>query len=633
MIVATELLVKNVDKPIAKPVLKWAGGKQQMWKEIVRHVPREYDKYIEPFFGGGAIFFGLQPHSAVLGDTNPDLINLYKILRDNVDDLIYNLKGYRNNEDFYYAVRSQVTDSLTDVEQASRILYLNKTCFNGLYRVNKKGAFNVPFGKYNNPNICDEDGLRAASLALQGKQIILGDYLSILKENAQPNDLIYLDPPYLPISPYADFKRYTKEFFYEEDHVRLASEVQRLYELGCTVILTNSNHPLVYNLYGDFKIEVHKTKRFINSDATKRTGEDVLVLAEPRRKSYKVVHSNAPSKQLDFFPGTRYMGSKFNLLDSIWDIAKQFKFESVLDAFSGSGAVSYMFKTHGKTVYSNDFLTFSSAITKAIIENNKITLTDKDIKSLLEPDGGNGFITETFKDLYFTDEENKFLDDARARIDILNGPYKKALAISALCRACLKRRPRGIFTYVGYRYDDGRKDLQTTLKDHFIESIRAYNLTVFDNGKRNLSYNKDTMELRRSANLVYIDPPYYSPLSDNEYTRRYHFVEGLSKKWAGLEIQPDTKTKKFKKYLTPFGTKIGAYDAFDKLFSKHRDSILMVSYSSNALPTMEEIINLLCKYKSKVEVTQVDHRYSFGNQGNKVDDNKNSVREYIFVGY
>lgn len=137
------------------------------------------------------------------------------------------------------------------------------------------------------------------------------------------------------------------------------------------------------------------------------------------------------------------------------------------------------------------------------------------------------------------------------------------------------------------------------------------NLTVFDNGKRNLSYNKDTMELRRSADLVYIDPPYYSPLSDNEYTRRYHFVEGLSKKWEGLEIQQDTKTKKFKKYLTPFGTKLGAYDAFDKLFSKHRESILMVSYSSNALPTMEEIINLLCKYKSKVEITQVDHRYSF----------------------
>lgn len=628
-----QLLIQQVNKPIAKPILKWAGGKQQLWNEIARHIPGNYNKYIEPFVGGGAIFFGLQPEVAVLSDTNPDLINLYEVIRDNVNELIDCLKGYVNEEEFYYNIRSQEPEKLPKIKRAARMMYLNKTCFNGLYRVNKRGQFNVPFGKYKNPNFCDQEGLRAASIALEGKTFILGDYLDVLNQHAEPEDLVYLDPPYLPTSTYSDFKRYTKEFFYEEDHVRLANEVHRLYELGCTVILTNSNNPLVYELYRDYKIEVHKTKRYINSDASKRNGQDVIVLAQPRRRSFKVIKSVTPNTQLDRFPGTRYMGSKYNLLDSIWDIAKQFRFESVLDAFSGSGVVSYLFKTKGKTIYSNDFMTFSACVTKAIVENSNVTLTEKDIRFLLESGDGDGFVYNTFKDLYFSDEENIFIDDLRARIDKLPCQYKKALAIASLSRACLKRRPRGIFTYVGYRYDDGRKDLQKSLKEHFLESVEAYNGAVFDNGKVNLSFNKDTMELRRHADLVYIDPPYYSPLSDNEYTRRYHFIEGLAKRWEGLQIQWDTKTRKFKKYPTPFGTKVGAHDAFDKLFAKHKESILMVSYSSNAFPTMEEIIELMCKYKDKVEVNQIDHRYSFGNQGHRINNNNNEVQEYIFVGY
>ena len=627
------LLIQQVDKPIAKPILKWAGGKQQLWNEIARHIPKNYNKYIEPFAGGCAIFFGIQPEIAILSDTNPDLINLYEVARDNVNDLIDCLRNFVNEEEFYYAVRSQETKLLTNVERAARIVYLNKTCFNGLYRVNKKGQFNVPFGRYKNPTICDETALRAASNALEGKTIILGDYLEVLNQYAEPEDLIYLDPPYLPISTFSDFKRYTKERFYEEDHVKLANEVHRLYELGCTVVLTNSNNPLVYELYRDYKIEVHKTKRYINSDASKRNGQDVIVLTEPRRKSFKVIKTDAQDSQLDLFPGTRYMGSKYNLMDSIWDIAKQFRFDSVLDAFSGSGVISYLFKTKGKTVYANDFMAFTASITKAIVENKSVTLSKKDIKFLLEPGDGDGFVSNTFNGLYFTDEENIFIDDLRARIDKVHFPHKRALAIASLSRACLKRRPRGIFTYVGYRYDDGRKDLKKSLKEHFIESVDAYNAAVFDNGKHNISTNKDTMELRRHADLVYIDPPYYSPFSDNEYTRRYHFIEGLAKRWEGLEIQWDTKTKKFKKYPTPFGSKIGAYDAFDKLFAKHKESILMVSYSSNAFPTMEEMIKLLCKYKDKVEVYQINHRYSFGNQGHKVDNNNNEVHEFIFVGY
>ncbi len=633
MAILDDILICEISKQQTKPILKWAGGKHQLWKEIVRHIPHKYGKYIEPFFGGGAVFFGLLPDKAILSDSNPDLINFYTIVRDNVEDLIDSLKDYKNEEDFYYEVRSQNPSESTKLERAARTLYLNKTCFNGLYRVNKKGEFNVPFGRYKNPNFCDEESLRAASKALQGKTLICGDYLTVLKDYAEPGDFIYLDPPYLPISDYSDFKRYTKEFFYEEDHKNLAEEVNRLYNMGCHVILTNSNHPLVYELYDRFKIEVHKTKRHINSKGNKRTGQDVLIVANPPHFNFELLTTCQNDPQFNKFPGTRYMGSKHNLINELWDIAKQFRFETVLDAFSGSGVVSYMFKAKGKTVYSNDYMTFAHYITKAIVENSSITLTEDDINFLLVPGDGNNFISNTFDGLYFTETENIFLDDLRARIDKLKSKYKKALAISAICRACLKRRPRGIFTYVGHRYDDGRRDLQMDIKEHFLESVELFNNAVFDNTKQNKSYNKDSMELRKRTDLVYIDPPYYSPYSDNEYTRRYHFVEGLARSWNDLEIQWNTKTKKFKKYPTPFGAKNTTYDAFDKLFAKHKKSIIMISYSSNAFPTMEEMIDLLCKYKNKVEVYKIDYMYSIGNQGHKVDDNNNKVKEYVFVGY
>ncbi|XJZ27285.1 Dam family site-specific DNA-(adenine-N6)-methyltransferase [Bacillota bacterium Lsc_1132] len=616
-----------------KPILKWAGGKQQLWSEIEKHIPYHYNKYIEPFLGGGAIFFGLLPERAVLSDSNPDLINLYEVVRDNVYNLIEILGTYQNDEEFYYFMRSQDPNKLSKLERAARTMFLNKTCFNGLYRVNKKGEFNVPFGKYKNPKICDENVLLSASKALEGKVLVCDDYLEVLSQYASEGDVIFLDPPYIPISQNADFKRYTKHFFDNDDHRELAEEVNRLYQMGCNIILTNSNHPLVHELYSDYKIEVHQTKRFINSNGNNRIGEDVIVLAQPMRKSVRVIKPKVAKNQMDKFPGTRYMGSKQNLVNDIWDIASKFKFDSVLDAFSGSSVVSYMFKTKGKRVISNDFMTYSANIAKSIVENNHVLLTQEDVDFLLQKGSGNGFIPSTFKDLYYTDEENTFIDDVRARIELLNCEYKKALAISALCRACLKKRPRGVFTYTGFRYNDGRKDLTKSLHQHFLESIKLLNEAVFNNGQENKSFNIDTMDLSEEADLVYIDPPYYSPLSDNEYTRRYHFLEGLSKMWEGLEIQWNTKTKKFKKYESPFGTKNGTYDAFDKLFKKYQNSILMISYSSNAFPTMDEMIELMKKYKENVTVHQINHRYSFGNQGHKVNDNRNQVYEYIFVGH
>ncbi|MEK4127396.1 Dam family site-specific DNA-(adenine-N6)-methyltransferase [Anoxybacillus sp. FSL W8-0382] len=624
--------IRTMVKP--KPILKWAGGKQQMLDVLLPQVPKQYNRYIEPFFGGGALFFALTPKDAIIADSNPELINLYRVVADNVEELISILKEMKNDESFYYEVRGLDPDLLSPVERAARTIYLNRTCYNGLYRVNRKGQFNVPYGKYKNPKICDEKNLRAASNALQDVLIVEGDYKDVLREHARPGDFIFLDPPYLPVGKYSDFKRYTKEQFYEEDHIELAQEVDRLHELGCYVILTNSNHPLVHELYGKYAISVHKTRRNINSDASKRTGEDVMVKVEPKQRIFIVPEPVKLPSQMDKYPPTRFMGSKQNLLEHIWSVASHFQFDSVLDLFSGSGVVSYMFKTQGKQVFSNDYMAFSHYFTKAMVENSFVTLTDQDIELLFDKSTPrDNFVSETFKDLYFNDEDNEFIDTIRANLDRLKNEYKQAIAISALVRACLKKRPRGIFTYTGYRYDDGRRDLTLTLQQQFLEAVTQVNGAVFDNGKMSKSRYGDAMDCRQKADLVYIDPPYYSPLSDNDYVRRYHFVEGIARNWKGVEMQWHTKTKKFKSYPTPFSSIKGAHDAFDLLFKRHQNSILIVSYSSNSLPTKDEMLALMAKYKKRVEVVSIDHRYSFGNQGHKVGDNNNQVQEYLFVGF
>jgi len=292
-----------------------------------------------------------------------------------------------------------------------------------------------------------------------------------------------------------------------------------------------------------------------------------------------------------------------------------------------------MMKTQGKQVISNDYMAFSTCFARATIQNNNVTLSQTDVEKLLQETKTDKFVASTFKGLYFSDEDNCFIDRVRTNIKKLHRVAKRDIAMAALIRACLKKRPRGIFTYTGFRYDDGRKDLRMTLQDQFLLAIRQINGAVFDNGKINRAIHGDAMNLRLKADMVYIDPPYYSPLSDNEYVRRYHFLEGLARDWKGVEIQQHTKTKKFKSYPTPFSTATAAFDAFDRLFRQHKDSVIIVSYSSNSLPTQEQIIELLAKYKNQVEVVAVDHLYSFGNQNHKVNDNRNKVQEYLFVGY
>lgn len=262
----------------ASPFLKWVGGKSQLLNELQKYIPQSYNKYIEPFVGGGALFFNLSPETAIINDSNEELINAYKVVRDDVEGLIELLKSYDYEKEFYYEMRARSPQNLTKLERAARIIYLNKTCFNGLYRVNKKNEFNVPIGRYSNPTICDQDKLIAASKVLQNTIIECGDYKAVLSKYASKGDLIYIDPPYHPISDYSDFKRYTKEFFYQEDQVVLRDFILELKAKGCFVIASNSHCDFILNLYKDFDIKVVNAKRYINKIADRRNNVNEVII-------------------------------------------------------------------------------------------------------------------------------------------------------------------------------------------------------------------------------------------------------------------------------------------------------------------------------------------------------------------
>ena len=631
MLRALPKLVADTPAPLGpvSPILKWAGGKGQMLDRLTSVIPVRYGKYVEPFFGGGALFFALCPSQAVIADSNPELINLYLAVRDDVEGVIAAAQQWKTDEETFYRVRSLDPSALENTVAAARTLYLNRTCFNGLYRVNRRGEFNVPFGRYKNPRVVDEKNLRRASGALSQAAIVCADYRDVLRAHARPGDFVFLDPPYIPISKYADFKRYTKEQFREADHRDLAEEVRRLQRVGCTSILTNSNHELVHELYAGFDIEVTKTRRNINCDGARRTGEDVIISIPPRTRVS--VASSSLGDQVSKYPSTRYMGSKEKLLKDIWAVAAELRGDRVLDLFSGSGAVAYMFKAQGKSVVANDYMAFPAVFAKAMIENSTKTLSECDLDFLTHGKAHDRFVRENFAGLYFSDADNLFIDLVRSRIRELDDSSKVHLAKAALIRACMKKRARGIFTYVGVRYDDGRKDMRLTLRQHFKEAVVAINDAVFSNGHEHRTLNCSALDVDVPADIVYIDPPYFSPLSDNDYVRRYHFVEGIARDWEGVEIQQHTKTRKFKTYGSPFSTRYGAVDAFRAIFRRYADSSIIVSYSSNSLPDRDTMIALLGEVKREVVVVPLDHTYSFGNHGHKIGNENNRVSEYLFV--
>ncbi|WP_027416760.1 DNA adenine methylase [Aneurinibacillus terranovensis] len=268
----------------AQPFLKWAGGKRQLLPEIIKYIPANIDTYYEPFVGAGAVLLHLQPDKAVSNDINSELINTYQVVRDHIDDLIADLSKHVNDKDYFYRIREldrkEEFKFLTPVERASRMIYLNKTCFNGLFRVNSQGQFNVPFGNYKNPSIVNEKVLRAVHDYLVNADVkfLNGDFAEAV-EGAKKGDFVYFDPPYDPVSDTSSFTSYSLHRFDAKQQIRLKELFDELNDRGCRVMLSNSTTPFIKDLYKDYHVKIVGAKRNINSKASGR-GEidEVLVM-------------------------------------------------------------------------------------------------------------------------------------------------------------------------------------------------------------------------------------------------------------------------------------------------------------------------------------------------------------------
>jgi DNA adenine methylase len=271
---------RDDDAPGCQPFVKWAGGKRQLLPDLLRHAPPTFRRYYEPFVGAGALFFALRPERAVLADVNERLVRTYCGVRDDVEGVIALLAQYkkRHDEKFFYALREREIDSGTDVEVAAWFIYLNKTGFNGLYRVNSKNRFNVPFGRYDEPKILNAARLRACSAALAGVEIRLCDFAKAVR-GAKRGDFVYFDPPYVPLSKTSSFTSYTSGGFDEEAQVRLRDTARALKRRGVHVLLSNSSAPDVRALYADgFEILEVSARRAVNSKASARGAITELVM-------------------------------------------------------------------------------------------------------------------------------------------------------------------------------------------------------------------------------------------------------------------------------------------------------------------------------------------------------------------
>jgi DNA adenine methylase len=289
LIVAAFVDLRNVH-----PFIKWAGGKSQLLSELDKLIPSQFNRYFEPFLGGGAMFFYLMSRgirfNACLSDTNNELITVYTAIKNNVKEVIRVLQTYeteykrypsysKEQQEYYFQLRNARNNikARSDFDIAALLIALNKTCFNGLYRVNRRGEFNVPPGKYKNPLICDSINLENVSNALAGATILADDYRNAI-ENAQRGDFIYLDPPYQPLNNTSYFTAYTSNGFGSEDQGQLAKVYRKLADKGCRVLLSNSDTPFIRELYSDFSINEVDVQRAINCKGSKRAGHKELLI-------------------------------------------------------------------------------------------------------------------------------------------------------------------------------------------------------------------------------------------------------------------------------------------------------------------------------------------------------------------
>lgn len=326
------------------------------------------------------------------------------------------------------------------------------------------------------------------------------------------------------------------------------------------------------------------------------------------------------------------MGSKHRLLPWIHSVLQTIDFRTAADPFVGSGCVAYLFKSMGKTVFASDFLNFPTVLATASVENDGVQLDPRAMGHLLKRvTGGPQFIEQTFDRVFFTRQDLQFLDRVSANIGSLENKYQQALARAALIRSCLKKQPRGVFTVSGdlSRYDDGRRDLHLSIEEHFIEQVAVFNEIIFSNGQRNVVRRQDVFETTpKDIDLVYLDPPYVPRSDDNCYIKRYHFLEGLSCYWEGLRIMEDTKVHKIEKRYTPFSYRRTAIEAFDALFRLYRESVIVLSYSSNGYPDLSVLEELLRRYKSTITIHKKPHRYHFGTHQRVM---RSEVSEYLIV--
>ncbi len=269
---------------LVAPVVKWVGGKRQLLNEITPLLPKRITSYCEPFFGGGAVLFSIQPPNAIINDLNGDLMTVYETIHDDVQSLIDDLKKHENTSEYFYAMRDQdrnkeTYQAMSKVERASRLIYLNKTCYNGLFRVNSSGEFNSPFGHYKNPNIVNEPVLRAVNKYFSSNNITFcNEDFAVTLSRIPKGGFVYLDPPYDPVSDTANFTGYNKGGFDRNEQIRLKQCCDELTQRGIKFMLSNSATAFIQELYKDYNVSIVQAKRAINSNARKRGAiEEVLI--------------------------------------------------------------------------------------------------------------------------------------------------------------------------------------------------------------------------------------------------------------------------------------------------------------------------------------------------------------------
>ncbi|NWF98017.1 MAG: DNA adenine methylase [Nitrospirae bacterium] len=337
------------------------------------------------------------------------------------------------------------------------------------------------------------------------------------------------------------------------------------------------------------------------------------------------------------FPSTRFQGSKLKIVDWIWDEIKDLKFHTALDAFGGTGSVAYMLKEKGKKVTYNDILKFNYYIGLALIENNEMTLTDEDVEFLLTRHNGIAyptFIADTFKEIYYTDDENRWIDMVVTNIKLMSDKYKQAMAFFSLFQACIIKRPFNLFhrKNLYLRFADVKRDFgnkatwDTSFETHFRKFVDEANNAVFSNGQKNNALNLDVFDIEGEFDLVYIDTPYISKKGVGvDYLSFYHFLEGLVNydEWADM-IDYRTKNRKLKSKPSVWIDRNKIYSAFDRLFKKFQDSILVVSYRSDGIPSIDELVDVLRKYKQTIhQIKRKDYKYALST---------NELEEVILIG-